>query len=268
MKWRIGGYTLNKKPYGSVLIRSVKILDYLSQQTEAKTLSEIAEKTEMTLSTTHKIMDTLELVGFVKKHQVNKKYTLGPRLIQIANAAFIQFDFVRDTYPALKHLFERVKTTINLGMLQDNEILYINKFSGDDTNYKSISRIGFTQSLYCSAMGKAVLAQMSDAEFEKYLLDIEFEPKTKYTIVDADKLRKEVEQVRKIGYAIDDREAEENVYCIGAVIDKSLTDEIYAFSISISFDDYSPQYRDELVEELTKTKAVIEYQLFDRSSKK
>ncbi|MBG9982875.1 IclR family transcriptional regulator [Aerococcaceae bacterium DSM 111020] len=259
---------MTKKPYGSVLIRSVKILDYLSQQTQAKTLSEIAEKTEMTLSTTHKIMDTLELVGFVKKHQAHKKYTLGPRLIQIANAAFIQFDFVRDTYPALKHLFDRIETTINLGMLQDNEILYINKFSGDDTIYKSMSRIGFTQDLYCSAMGKAVLAQMSDSELEKYLVETQFVPKTNHTIVDTDTLKKEIEKVRQAGYGIDDREAEDNVYCIGAVIDPSLTDEVYAFSISISYDAYNHQYRDQMIDELVKTKAVIEYQLFESGPNK
>lgn len=257
----------DKKPYGKVLIKAVQILDYLSQQPESKSLTDISEMTEITLSTAHKVLDTLELIGFVTRHETKKTYSLGPRLIQIANASFIQFDFVRDTYPALKHLFERVDATVNLGMLQDNEMLYVNKFSKRSSTYDSMSRIGFTQDLYCSAMGKSILANMSEEEREMYIESIELIPKTELTIIDKEVLRDEVERAKKLGYAIDNREAEDKVYCVGTVINNKFTDASYAFSISISYDDYSKEYHDKLIDEIMRTKAVIEYQIYESQPK-
>lgn len=256
-----------KKPYGTVLIKAVQILDYLSQQPESKSLTDISEMTEITLSTAHKVLDTLELIGFVTRHANKKTYSLGPRLIQIANASFIQFDFVRDTYPALKHLFERVDATVNLGMLQDNEMLYVNKFSKRSSTFESVSRIGFTQDLYCSAMGKSILANMSKEERESYIESIDLVPKTELTITDKDELREAVARAGELGYAIDNREAEEKVYCIGTVINNKFTDASYAFSISIPYDAYSIAYHNHLVDEIMRTKAVIEYQIYESQPK-
>lgn len=257
--------SVSNKIYGTVLIKAVQIMDYLSQQPEPKPMSEISKMTGITLSTTFKVLDTLELIGFVKRHERTKAYSLGPRLIQIANASFIQFDFVRDTYPALKHLFERVQTTVNLGMLQDDEILYVNKFSVRESSYRTVSRIGFTQSLYCSAMGKAILAAMSSEDYNRYVDMIDLVGKTEKTIINKEQLKEEIEEVKKLGYAVDDREAEDNVYCLGTTIDDKLTDATYAFSISIRYDDYTEEYHQELVNELKKTKAIIEYQLFKKN---
>lgn len=252
-----------KKLYGSVLIKAVQILDYLSQQLEPKSMSDISKMTQITLPTTNKVLNTLEFVGFVKRHEESKTYSLGPRLIQIANASFIQFDFVRETYPALKHLFERVQATINLAMLQDFEMLYVNKFSYRDSSYQTLSRIGFTQGLHCSAMGKAVLATLPEGVFQQYLDMAPYEEKTPYTITTSDQLMEEINKVKQQGFAVDDQEAELGVYCIAVAINHQLTDEYYAFSVSIPFESYSKEYHEELLIELNKTKAIIEYQLSD-----
>src|SRR5699024_5758720 len=202
--------------------------------------------------------DTLELVGFVSRNQETKEYSLGPRLIQLANASFIQFDIVRETYPALKRLFETVGTTVNLGMLQGNEVLFINKFTVSDTSNKTLSRIGFTQPIYCSAMGKAMLSTFLPKERKSYLDQVELVPNTIHTLNDKKELEEQLILIQERGYAIDDREAEENIYCVGTTFETSEKDEYYAFSISIPYHLLTKEKHDFLVTELIKTKNVIE----------
>ena len=70
------------KPYGTVLIKAAKILDYLADSTGNVTLKEIASASELTTSTTLKILDTLILIGYVSKDEKNKTYFLGSALVK------------------------------------------------------------------------------------------------------------------------------------------------------------------------------------------
>ena len=249
------------KPYGSVLIKAVQILDLLSQRTEPQTMSEISKYTEITMSTTNKILNTLDLVGFVSRDSQTKEYSLGPRLIQLANASFIQFDIARETYTTLKHLYENVNTTVNLGMFQDNQVMFVNKFTERDSSETAISRIGFTQPIYCSAMGKAILARFTPEERKTYFEQVEIVPNTDHTITNTATLEKEIKLIQEKGYAIDDREAEEGIYCVGTTFKVSGDSNYYAFSISSPYHQVDDARHDYLVSELMKTKTIIEYQL-------
>lgn len=256
----------SKKPYGSVLIKAVQILDLLSQRIDPQSMSEISRYTEITMSTTNKILDTLELIGFVSRNRQTREYSLGPRLIQLANASFIQFDIARETYPTLKRLFESVGTTVNLGMLQDHGVMFVNKFSDRKSSVETVSRIGFTQPLYCSAMGKAILASMSPEEFNNYIEETELVPNTEHTITDKEVLREEIKTVRQKGFAVDDREAETNIYCVGITFTVPGDSNYYAFSISSPYHKITDERYGYLVSELTKTKTIIEYQLSSHQS--
>lgn len=253
--------TQNKKPYGTVLIKAVQILDFLSQRTDPQSMTDISKNTDLTLSTTNKILDTLEMVGFVTRDTQTKFYSLGPRLIQLANASFIQFDVVRETYPALRRLYENVGTTVNLGMYHDGQILFVNKFAEQGSSVETLSRIGFTQQVYCSAMGKSVLAAFSPEEREKYLAEIELTPNTEYTITDKEELLEQIEEIRERGYAFDDREAEDNIFCVGTTFEIPNDPNYYAFSISAAYDTLTEETLQTYISELIKTKNVIEYQL-------
>ncbi len=253
--------TKAKKPYGTVLIKSVKILDFLSQKAEAVSMTDISAYTEITLSTTNKILDTLLLIGLVARDDETRTYTLGPRLFQFANASLIQFDVARETFSPLKHLHEKVESTVNLGKLDNNHVLYINKFTDIESSKKVTSRIGVILPLYCTAMGKAILADFSEAELEEYLETIEFNKLSEYTIDSKEALIREIEETRTRGYGIDDEEAEKNVYCIGTVVQIPNTKSRFAFSISLQKDELSEERLSFFVDEMEKSKNIIEYQL-------
>ena len=104
----------NKKPYGTVLIKASKILDYLAENQDVS-LQTIAKGVGMTSSTVLKILDTLLMIGYVNKNS-EKNYRLGAKLIRYANKNIEQIDLVELTLPFLEQLQQKIDETIHLGV--------------------------------------------------------------------------------------------------------------------------------------------------------
>jgi len=255
----------NKKPYGTVLIKASNILDTLASASDPIPMKEISDLSGITLSTTSKILDTLEHIGYVKRSS-ERKYSLGGRLIHLASTSFMQFDIVRESYPALKRLNQQFEETVHLGILQDNQVLYINKLSAKTNGKEMISRIGHTQDLYCSSMGKAILASFDETNRSEYIDNIELTSRTKHTITDEKELIEQLDEIEQTGYSVDDRESEGHVYCVGALIDSGKTsgtknNDAYAFSISVPYERMTRKLQKEMISAVIKTKNIIEFQL-------
>lgn len=173
----------NKKPYGTVLIKAAKILDYLAETPDVS-LQEIAKGTGMTSSTVLKILDTLLLIGYVNKN-AEKNYRLGAKLVRYANKNIEQLDLAELTLPFLEKLQQKIDETIHLGVLDNNEILYVNKLDPKNQTIRMSSKIGITRPLYNSAMGKAVLAEFTEDQYEDYVGTHSLVPYTEYTITNS-----------------------------------------------------------------------------------
>lgn len=243
------------KPYGTVLIKAAKIMDYLAENPN-HSLLEIAKNTEMTASTTIKILDTLVLIGYVQKNE-NKSYRLGSKLIRYANQRLEQLDLAEITLPYLEKLQASIDETIHLGILSDNEILYINKLDPKHQTIRMSSKIGITRPLYSSAMGKAVLSTFSDEEFQLYLTTHTLKPYTEHTITNPLRLAKELEEVQRSGIAFDDEEVELEIFCIGASIKKD-QQVIGAFSVSMPKYRLNDDSKNKIIQAVLQTKKEIE----------
>ncbi|OJG98086.1 IclR transcriptional regulator [Enterococcus termitis] len=249
------GVVAETKPYGTVLIKAAKIMDYLAENPN-HSLLEIAKNTEMTASTTIKILDTLVLIGYVQKNE-NKSYRLGSKLIRYANQRLEQLDLAEITLPYLEKLQASIDETIHLGILSDNEILYINKLDPKHQTIRMSSKIGITRPLYSSAMGKAVLSTFSDEEFQLYLTTHTLKPYTEHTITNPLRLAKELEEVQRSGIAFDDEEVELEIFCIGASIKKD-QQVIGAFSVSMPKYRLNDDSKNKIIQAVLQTKKEIE----------
>lgn len=245
-----------KQPYGTVLIKAAGILDFLSANKEPQPLNIIAQETGLTSSTASKILDTLQMIGYVKKHPETKKFELGSALIKYANKYLANLDISKISYPYLKELQNSLDETIHLGILEGDEILTVNKLETNKPIVCLNSRIGLSKPLYCSAMGKAVLSEMSEDEKLAYLNRVELKVLTENTITDQDTLLKQLQDIKRDGYAIDDSEGERDVYCIGVSL--RMNSQIYgAFSVSVPHYRISPKVKEEMVQAILKTKENI-----------
>ena len=246
------------KPYGTVLLKAAKIMDCLSLQPD-QTLQEIAKNTEMTASTAIKILETLTLIGYVQK-DTNKTYRLGTKLIRYANQSVEQIDLAAIAVPYLENLHTTVDETIHLGILNNNEILYINKLEPKNQTIRMSSKVGITRPLYNSAMGKAVLAEFSEEQVQQYLDTQTLIPYTENTITNPLRLKKELKQVQQTGVAYDDEEIEQDIFCSGVSLMKD--GEIAgAFSVSMPKYRLTEENKTTINQALLATKAAIEAKL-------
>ncbi|MFN6913698.1 IclR family transcriptional regulator [Enterococcus faecium] len=248
----------NKKPYGTVLIKASKILDYLAENQDVS-LQTIAKGVGMTSSTVLKILDTLLMIGYVNKNS-EKNYRLGAKLIRYANKNIEQIDLVELTLPFLEQLQQKIDETIHLGVLDNNEILYVNKLDPKHQTIRMSSKIGITRPLYNSAMGKAVLAEFSEEQYTAYLEKHPLIPYTEYTITNALRLKKEIQTVKETHIAFDDEEIERDIFCIGASIVKN-EQIIGAFSVSMPKYRLTDETKEQIISALKQTKSEIEQRI-------
>ncbi|ULT56091.1 IclR family transcriptional regulator [Neobacillus drentensis] len=245
-----------KQPYGTVLIKAAGILDFLSSKKEPQALNIIAQETGLTSSTALKILDTLLLIGYVKKHAETKKFELGSGLIKYAHQYLSNLDISKIAYPYLKEMQLHLDETVHLGILEGDEILTVNKLESQKSIVCTNSKIGLTKQLYCTAMGKAVLAELPENEVIDYLNRVELQAITENTITNPNELLMQLKEIKRNGYAIDDNEAETEVYCLGVSL--YLNEYTYgAFSVSVPSYRITPEVKEDIVQKLLKTKDSI-----------
>ncbi|MFC4324277.1 IclR family transcriptional regulator [Litchfieldia salsa] len=247
--------TTSKQPYGTVLLKAKLILDFLSSSDEPQNLNTIAKHTELTNSTALKILDTLLLIGYVHKNIESKKFSLGQALIKYANKAINQLDIKDIAQPHLEELNKITTETVHLGILEDKNIVYVKKLESKKP-VSLYSQVGKIIPLYCSAMGKAILADKPDVEIEQYLGQTTLVQHTANTLTTKNEFIEEISKIRQLGYAFDNSEHENDVFCVGASL--SVNEKNYG-AISVSVPEYrlTDSFRQELIEAVQKCKSNI-----------
>ena len=158
-----------------------------------------------------KIADNLKELGFPSNEQTNM-------------AALIHL--------SLKKLSEQTGETVHLVQREGTEAVYIDKVESSASSIRMVSRVGSRIPLYCSGVGKALLAELSDEEIRAIWEASRIRRLTPYTITSLDELMERVGEVRKNGFAVDDEENEEGVRCIAVSIRDYHKEPVYALSIS------------------------------------
>ncbi|MGO2099669.1 IclR family transcriptional regulator [Vagococcus salmoninarum] len=246
-----------KKPYGTVLIRAAKIIDYLAESEDTECLKDIAANTAMTTSTTLKILDTLLLIGYITRNNETKEYSLGPSLVKYANKYINDSVLVKAATPHLEKLHEIVDETLHLGIYSGNEVMYLTKLEPKRQSIFMSSKVGSTRPLYSSAMGKAILANFSESKVTSYFEKTELKAFTANTITNALALVEELAIVKERGVAFDDEEMERDCFCIGTSL-KLDNNQYGAFSISMPKFRATPEVQARTIELIKETQALIE----------
>lgn len=251
--------TEKKQPYGTVLIKADTILKFLSTTDKSQTLQQIAKETELTSSTALKILDTLQLIGYVQKDEETKKFRLGKSIIKYANKALNQTDIKDIAKPYLEKLRKQTTETVHLGILDQASIVYITKL--ESFNPISLySRVGKAIPLYCSAMGKAILADQNDQQIESYLNSITLEKKTENTLTTKEDFMIEINNIRERGYSFDNEEHEADIFCVGASITVDGKNH-GAFSVSVPKYRITEDFIKQIIENVLTCKKEIESEL-------
>jgi len=214
-----------------VLDKSLSVLELLLQKGSSMNMIELSEKLGFYPSTTHRILDTLKHRGYVEQNSHTQKYQLGLKALELGMAKLHQMDLVREATPCLKELVNQCNETVHLGVLEEGEVLYLAKEESSQT-IRMISYVGKRAPLHCTALGKVLLAYLSEEERKKILGEKVLPRFTENTITNRRELEKELSKVKKQGFALDREENEKNVRCIAAPIRNHQGKVIAALSIS------------------------------------
>ncbi len=213
------------------ILRAGGILKALSEGKGSYTLRELSQLMKLDRSTTYRILLSLEKCHLVEKDAKRGEYCLGLGAFGIGSAYQRRIDFVPLAKPMMEDLAQRAQETVNLAVLSETEILYIDKVDSP-RSVGVMSKIGQRNPVYCTSLGKSLLAFQPEEERSRIIAALKFKAFTPHTITSKKELVKELGQIRSQGYALDRREIEEDVECIAAPIRNHLGIAVAAISIS------------------------------------
>jgi IclR family acetate operon transcriptional repressor len=204
----------------AVLDRALDLLEALAKAPAGAPLgvSEVARRTGVTKSAAFRILANLERRGYVAKDPVSARYTLGTQLVYLGERSLGAIDLRVAARPALEALQQRFGETVNLGLREGGEVVYVDMIESSH-GLRMAARVGGRDYLHSTALGKAILAFLPLAERDRLLhLPGALPARTERTITDPVKLRAELERVRECGIAEDRDENEVGARCLGAPI--------------------------------------------------
>ncbi|MEI9477802.1 MAG: IclR family transcriptional regulator [Deltaproteobacteria bacterium] len=213
------------------ILRASHILRSFSAEKTHFKISELARQLGLDRSTTYRILLSLEKCRLVEKDKKTGEYSLGLAAFEIGNTYLRRMDFIKTSKPIMTELALKIQETVHLAILSDTEIFYVDKVDSPRT-VGVMSKIGQRGPVYCTALGKVLLAYQPEEEQSRIIRKIKWVPFTPKTITSKHKLIEELKVIRRQGYALDHREIEEDVECIGGPIRDHLGNVIAALSIS------------------------------------
>lgn len=201
------------------LHRGLRILDLLATQSDDSGLriTDIAAAVELDKATTTRLLQTLIAVGYVYQEPDSKVYRLTGKLLRLAGAFESRLEVPRRIRPALARLRDDTGLTVHFGVRVGDRVTYLLKLESSAPVVVA-SAVGQSMPLTTTSLGKSILAALPVDELEDIVATLPFERRTERSIVDDVALHRELERTRRRGYAVDDRENEYSISCVGSAV--------------------------------------------------
>ncbi len=214
--------------------RALMILEIIAAQ--PKSQKELEEITGFNRSNVRRLVYTLMDNGYIEKDS-SGKFMPGLKVVELSSLRLNQVELKTEAVPFLRELSMSTNQVCHMGTYSHGEVVYIEKIQPVNS-ISMFSSIGRRLPVYSSSMGKVLLSQFTDDEARKILESVNIHSVTKNTITDIDELIRQVQKARVHGYAVDDEENEENIFCIGAPVFDYRNKIIAAISTTGNNEDY------------------------------
>lgn len=221
-----------KSPYRvQVLDRALAALEVLANRADECSLAEICAALKLHKSTVHRLMMVLEQHRLVDKNPETGRYRLGLKLFEFGSKAFGAVDLRRHAKPYMDRLQREFGETVFLCMLDEGQVFYLEKIESQQS-VRTACTVGSRAPAYCTAVGKAMLAELPEAEVTEIIRRSGLKAVTPNTITTAIELRQELKAIRSRGYAIDNEEKEAGLRCVSAAVRGESGKLLAALSVS------------------------------------
>lgn len=215
------------------------VLECFSADRPEMTVQELSQMTGLYKSNVFNILSTLKALGYVLQNTNNKKYYLSSKFASLASIPDSNNNLWKLIPETLQNIAVKTGEVAFFAVRRDDEISYLNAAYPDGREPgNALNMTGMSAPIYCTALGKAILANQSNEEIEQYLSRVELVPITPSTICNPDDFRREMTQVREQGYAIDNMEKSHGMICIAVPVfsvDQSVLGAISVSGPSLRF---------------------------------
>ncbi len=243
-----------------VLDRALDILELLAVEKDGLGVTEIANRLGLNKSTVHRILASMAERGYFEKTKTRGEYKIGLKLVELSSVYLNSVELKTEAKPFLWQLASKLNMIVHLAILDGNEAVYIEKI--DTVNsIRLYSQIGKRIPVHCSSLGKCLLSGFSDGEIGKRLKAYSFVRYTDHTVTDKEELIRQVREVRRRGWAVDDEEHENDVRCIGAGIMDYRGNVIAALSVTGTSSSITKEREEEVATMVLETAANISKRL-------
>jgi DNA-binding IclR family transcriptional regulator len=238
-----------------VIARAATILRVLEDEGDGLSLGQIAQRVNLARSTVQRIVGALALEKFVIAASPNGRVRLGPAILRLAASA--RTDFVAEARPFLVRLSGELQETADLAVVKNDHLVFVDQVIGSQ-RLRAVSAVGETFPLYCTANGKAYLAELEAAAIER-LIGSNYQRRTPHTLTRLDDLLRDLKSVRKTGVAIDREEHTQGI-CAAGVVTRDPLGNILAISVPVPAQRFHAQQK-HILDRLRATKEALERHL-------
>jgi DNA-binding IclR family transcriptional regulator len=211
--------------------RVFTILELLAGSKRGLSPAELVEMTGMPRSSVHCLTLTLERRGYLYRNTKTGRYLLGLKLFGLANYANGGMELRERAAPELSQLMQQTRLTVHLAVLENDEAVLVAKVDSPGI-FRLATWAGKRMEFHCTSIGKAMAAHLPEETVLRIVAAHGLTRHNENTILCERKLREELREVRKLGYAVDDEEEEIGLRCIGAPVFDSEGNVVAAISIA------------------------------------
>jgi len=224
---------------------AIDILELLGDKDHELSITDVVSELNLTRSNVNKLLATLELLGYVEHNRYTGNFRLGVKTFQISQAYINKLSITEISIQVLQQLKNDTNESAYISVLRDGAVVYLNVIETDQA-VRVLPRIGNVGPAYATATGKAQLAYYDALELEK-LYSGEFRKITPNTLSNFDELKDELDEIKRVGYAVDNEEYELGVRCVGAPIKDFMGNVIAGISVSAPSERMDMEYVKEVV---------------------
>jgi len=241
-----------------VLDRAMSLVNILVRAPGPISLTRLAEQAGLHTASAHRILGALMAHGLVEKTGAGE-YDLGVRWLEVGNRLRARLNIRQVAMPFMQKLAELTGETVNLIVRRGDEAVYVERVSGGQTLIQVVQVVGAHAPLHVTAVGKIFLAEDGASGVLGYAERTGLPAFTPNTLTTLERLRAELETIRREQLAYDREEAELGVACIGAPIRDADGKLVAGLSISAPADRHKPGWVAALQHAAAQTGAALGY---------
>ena len=213
------------------LAKGLELLHCFGHESPSLSLKELSERMGWSKATTYRFAFTLQQLGYLDQDPATKRYRPALKILDLGFACLSSLGLTEGAQPYLEELFGKTHQPVHIAVLDGADIVYVARRA--DRSLTTINLfVGARLPAYCTSMGKVLLAYRPWADVRERMKGVAMKRYTPNTVTSLQRLRADLELIRRSGYGTTDQELELGVRSVAAPVRDASGEVIAAVNVS------------------------------------